>query len=86
MSLPSGAVLAPGEFQKIEKALESLAKDAHAPREISAKLVLHIHNEYPKLLYKGKKSVQVANSEEEEQATNDGFGAFVPEQPKEGEE
>lgn len=36
------------EEKKIGDALEALAKDPHAPRELSVRLTIHIHNEYPK--------------------------------------
>jgi hypothetical protein len=61
------------EENRIAVALEALAKDPHAPREISVKLTIHIHNEYPKHVTVGKNEdgspiVKVANSAEEEKA------------------
>jgi hypothetical protein len=85
MSLPSGAVLAHGEFDRIKKAVEELEKDSHAPRDLSAKIRIHVHHEYPKALYLGsKKSVVVQNAKEEQEARSKGFGARV--EPREEEE
>lgn len=64
------------EQKRISGALELLAKDPHAPREISVRLTLHIHNEYPKHMYKDHASRQVANEEEEAAAAADGFGDY----------
>lgn len=73
--------LAPGEDKQIADALAELVKDPHAPRSLSVKVNLHVHNEYPKLLYKGvggKDSVTVKDAAGEEQAIADGYGAFAP--------
>lgn len=59
------SVLAPGEQERIDAALDELDKDPHAPREITVKYVLHIHHEYPKAV--GDKT---ANNAEEEAALN----------------
>lgn len=59
----SQVTLLPGEQEKIDAALEALAKDPHAPREISVRVAIHIHNEYPKFV--GEK---IVNSAEEEEA------------------
>ena len=66
-----GASLSLVEQKRITDALAELAKDPHAPREISVKLTLHIHNEYPKHVYKTTGKVTdllVVNNEEEEDA------------------
>jgi hypothetical protein len=73
MSLPSGASLNPADFKRIEEALKELAKDSHAPREISVKVRLHVHNEYPKHVTvgedeKGKPKIKIVNSAAEEEA------------------
>lgn len=75
--------LFPGEQKRIDDALDALAKDPHAPREISVRVRLHIHHEYPKSLFKGKASRIVNSATEEKAAVEDGFGAFVPEAPEE---
>jgi hypothetical protein len=54
MSLPDGAVFAPGARDRIVQAVEALKEDPHAPREVSVNVVLHIHNEYPKHVVVGK--------------------------------
>lgn len=64
------------EEKKISDALEALSKDPHAPREISVKLTLHIHNEFPKIVYRGKESRSVANEAELEAAAKDGYGPY----------
>jgi hypothetical protein len=78
--------IVPGEKKKILAAIDALKKDPHAPREISVRFTLHIHNEYPKHMHKGgAKSVVVNNATEEEKAAKDGFGKFVPAAPEEDE-
>jgi hypothetical protein len=62
MDTPNGRVdLLPGEKERIDAALLELKKDPHAPNELSVKVSLHVHNEYPKAI--GDK---VVNSEAEE--------------------
>jgi hypothetical protein len=68
------------EEKRIADALDALAKDPHAPREISVKLTLHIHHEYPKHVTVGKDKddnpiVKVANNEDEEKALLAGAAA-----------
>lgn len=68
-----GATILPGEEKKVQAALDDLAKDPHAPRDISVRYTLHIHNEYPKHVIVGKDKddqpiVKVVNSPEEEKA------------------
>jgi hypothetical protein len=78
MTLPTGASFAMGEEQRITDAMEALAKDPHAPREISVRLILHVHREYPKHVVVGKneddspKTVLVNSAEEESAATRTG--------------
>lgn len=93
MSLPNGASFAAGEVERIEAGLAELAKDPsakdakdrrdpHAPREISVRVILHAHREYPKVLYKGvgvRDAVQVADEEAEQAAIDRGYGDHVPE-------
>lgn len=55
--------LAPGEDKKIKAALAALAANPHAPREVAVKVLINIHQEYPKHV-NGK----VVNSAEEETA------------------
>jgi hypothetical protein len=49
-----GASISLGEEKRIKDAIDVLAKDPHAPREISVKLTLHVYNEYPKHVLVGK--------------------------------
>lgn len=68
-----GVTLAEGEEKRINDALDALAKDPHAPREISVRFTLHIHNEYPKHVTIGTSKdgstiVQVVNNPDEEKA------------------
>ena len=67
MEIFEGAVLLPGEIEKVKAALGKLADDSHAPREVSVKIRLHVHHEYPKHIQVGEKLV-VVNSAEEEKA------------------
>jgi len=62
-----------GGEERIRQALDALEKDPHAPREVSLKFTLHIHNEYPKHVTVGKDKdeapvTKIANSAEEENA------------------
>jgi hypothetical protein len=59
------------EDRRIQAALDALAVDQHAPREISVKLTLHIHHEYPKHVQAGGNTV-VVNNPDEESATSAG--------------
>lgn len=80
MSLPDGASFQNGEVERVAAALNELAKDPHAPREISVKVVLRVHRDYPRHLYKENgDSIIVADSAAEEQAAENGYGrAYVP--------
>lgn len=68
-----GVSAANGEEKRVQDALDALALDPHAPREISVRLTLHIHNEYPKHVTVGTDKdgnpvTQIVNSEAEEKA------------------
>jgi hypothetical protein len=54
MPLPNGAVFAPGETDRIKRAVDALEKDPHAPRTMSVEVILHLHREYPKHVTVGK--------------------------------
>ncbi len=71
-----GAVISAEEVKKVQQAMLELAKDNHAPREITLKATLHVHHEFPKTLYKGKETRAVANSEEQAMAAAAGFGPY----------
>jgi hypothetical protein len=63
--------LAAGEEARIEAAVEELRKDPHAPREITARFILHVHREYPKHVKVGEDKdgnpiIKIVNSAEEE--------------------
>lgn len=73
MTLPAGATFAHGELKRIEAAVEALANDHNSPRELTAKVILHVHHEYPKHIVVGKDKndnpiTKVVNSKEEELA------------------
>lgn len=84
MSLPQGASLAQGEYERIQQAVEALANDdpsksgIHAPRSLSVQVNLHVHNEFPKMVYKGKKSLVVNNQAEQENAVERGYSLDAP--------
>lgn len=71
-----GATIGTEEIERVAAAMAELAKDPHAPREISVKVTLHIHNEYPKMLYRGKETKSVANEKAEAAAEKEGFGPY----------
>lgn len=71
-----GATISAGEVERVNQAMKELAKDAHAPREITLTATLHIHHEYPKTLYKGKETRSVADASAEEAAMEAGFGPY----------
>jgi hypothetical protein len=56
--------------------MEDPKKDPHAPREVTLKAILHIHNDFPKMLYKGKETRTVGNADAEAAAAKDGFGPY----------
>lgn len=85
ITLPEGASVAASELKKISDGIAAIEKDAHSPREVSIRVTLHVHNEYPKHLYKGKESVIVNNEEQEEKAIVEGFGKFDPKAAAEAE-
>jgi hypothetical protein len=68
------ATIENGGEEKLRSALAALAKDPHAPREVSVKFTLHVHNEYPKHVVVGKDkdgndvTKIVANEDEEDAA------------------
>jgi len=60
--------LLPGEQKRIDDAVEALAKDPHAPNELSVRIRIHVHNEYPKHLgYDGEGKDIVALDEADEE-------------------
>jgi hypothetical protein len=78
--LPEGVDISLAEQKRIEDGLKALAKDPHAPRQLSIEVTLHVHNEFPKLLYKGEgkklETRSVANESEEDAAAAEGFGPY----------
>jgi hypothetical protein len=80
--------LAMGDEERIEKALEALKSDPHAPRSLTVTVNLHVHQDYPK--HVGDKIVaneaeEIAALEEleakEEQSRLDAEKAEAPEKP-----
>lgn len=70
--IPGARILA-SEIVRAEKALAALKEDPHAPRTLDVKILLHVHNEYPKHVTVGKDEegnpiVKVANGPAEEKA------------------
>jgi hypothetical protein len=70
------ATMAPGEQERIDKALATLAKDPHSPREISVRYVLFVYNEFPKHVTVGKDDhgnaiTELVNDAAEEKAALD---------------
>lgn len=61
--------LMPGEQARIDAAVEALKEDPHAPNELSIRIRIHVHNEYPKHLgYDEEGKDVVANDEADEEA------------------
>jgi hypothetical protein len=50
-----GASISRLEQQRVRNALETLAKDPHAPRELKVSVTLSVFNEYPKHVVVGEK-------------------------------
>jgi len=71
-----GATISAEEVERVQQAMLELAKDPHAPREITVKAILHVHHEYPKMLYNGKETRSVADAAEEKAAEADDFGPY----------
>jgi hypothetical protein len=75
MNLPEGAIVAEVEEKRIADALAALKKDHRAPHEVSVRVTLHVHREYPKHIVVGKDKddapiVKVAaNAKEEAELT-----------------
>ncbi|MGH9505237.1 MAG: hypothetical protein ACRD20_20480 [Terriglobales bacterium] len=70
---PEGVDISEQEAQRVEAALTALDKDPHAPREISIKLTLHVHNEFPKHVKVGEDAdgnaiTKIAANDKEEAA------------------
>lgn len=68
-----GATIEAGGEEKLNQALADLAKDPHAPREVSVTFTLHVHNEYPKHVTVGQDKegnaiTKIVAGEDEEEA------------------
>jgi hypothetical protein len=77
--IAGGATISALEVKRVEEALATLAKDHHAPREITLTATLSVHHEFPKVLYKGKgtkTTVSVADDAAETAARADGYGDY----------
>jgi len=75
--IADGATISAGEVERVEAALKDLAeKKIDAPRDITLTATLHVHHEFPKLLYKGKESRSVADKDQEAAAAAAGFGPY----------
>ena len=66
-----GATIGSEEVQRVQDAMNLLARDNHAPREITVTATLHVHHEYPKHVTvakdkDGEPITKVVNSPEEE--------------------
>ena len=77
LTICDGAVISEQDVERVEAAIKKLAdKELGAPREITLTIPIHVHHEYPKILYKGKQPRSVANSDAEAAAAKDGFGPY----------
>jgi hypothetical protein len=76
ITICEGATILPEEVERVHQAMKDLAKDPHAPRAITLKVILHIHHEYPKTLYRGKETRTVADAGQQEAAATEGFGPY----------
>lgn len=76
MELPKGASVSAEELKKVSDGLAALEKDPHAPRETSINVTLHVHNEYPKTMYKGKEVCTALDADAEELAIAQGYGPY----------
>jgi len=75
ITICEGAVISEQDVERVEAALKKLAnKEVGAPREITLTIPIHVHHEFPKILYKGKQARTVQNADEQGAAAKDGFG------------
>jgi hypothetical protein len=66
-----GVTPAGGEEERVKAAIAELEKDPHAAHDITVRLTLHIHREYPKHVKVGEDKegnpiTKIVNSAEEE--------------------
>lgn len=71
-----GAVISASEVERVENEVALLKKGGGANSELTVTATLHLHHDFPKVLYNGKKARSVANAEEESAAVSDGFGGY----------
>lgn len=77
ITICEGAVISEQEVERVEVALRKLAdREVGAPREITLTIPIHVHHEFPKILYKGKQARNVNNADEQAAAAKDGFGPY----------
>ncbi len=76
ITIGEGAQISAAEVERVEKAIEQLKEDKGATREMTVTVTLHLHHEYPKVVYKGKEHKAVANADEEAAAAGEGFGVY----------
>ena len=76
LTLPEGASVSLEEQKKVSDALAALEKDPHAPREVTLRVTLHIHNEYPRIVYRGKETRSVQDEAALAKALDEGFSDY----------
>jgi hypothetical protein len=90
LALPKGAQVTPDQLVKVSDGLAALENDPHAPRKVSIDVTLHVHNEYPKLVYKetkhGVKTETAKDEAAEKELVAAGFSVDAPKPPAEAAE
>lgn len=71
-----GATISAAEVERVHEAMDKLEADKGAAHEMTVHVTLHLHHEYPKMLYKGKEAKSVADSDAEAAAIEDGFASY----------
>ncbi len=74
ITICKGATIRASEVKRVKEAMAKLVEDNGANHEIMVTVTLHNHNEYPKIVYKGKETRSVADADQEAAATEEGFG------------
>ena len=76
ITICKGATISAEEVKRVEAAMAKLVEDNGANHSMTVEVILHSHNEYPKMLYKGKEVRTIDGQESEAAAAKDGFGPY----------
>jgi hypothetical protein len=77
ITICEGAVIAAEEVARVlARVGDAVARVEGAVEELMVKVTLHVHHEYPKVLYKGQETRSVADADQQAAAEKDGFGPY----------